>query len=70
MDSALLYGIVTLGVGLLALVVKYCFRSKCTEVTFCYGALEIKRDTKQEDEGKIDDQSPQRSIKLTRQTSI
>lgn len=58
MDSALLYGIVTLGVGLLALIVRYCFRSKCTEIHVCYGLIDIKRDINSEIEFQEESKSP------------
>lgn len=45
MDSTLIYGLATMGVTFLAVVVRYGFKSKCTEVGLCYGLLSIKRDT-------------------------
>lgn len=50
MDDSLLYGIVTLGAGVLLAFIRYTFRSKCTEVSLCYGLVEIKRDI----EGEIE----------------
>ncbi len=48
MDNTLLLSIITLGTGVLALVVKYSFRSKCYDVTVCWGCFNIKRDIKSE----------------------
>lgn len=50
LDSSLLYGIVTLSIGLLALLVRYAFRSKCTSVRCCFGLIDIQRDVDREDE--------------------
>jgi hypothetical protein len=55
MDDSLLYGIATLGVGLLALIVKYGFKSKCSDVSLCFGLVHIQRDINQEiEEQKMD----------------
>jgi hypothetical protein len=48
MDDSLIYGIATLGVGLLALIVKYGFKSKCSDVSLCFGLIHIQRDIEQE----------------------
>ncbi len=48
MDSTLIYAIATLGFGFLALVVKYGFKSKCSDVKLCCGLIRIKRDTEAE----------------------
>lgn len=48
MNDTLLYSLATLGVGLIALIVRYSFRSKCNDVSLCYGLIEIKRDTESE----------------------
>jgi hypothetical protein len=55
MDDSLIYGIATLGVGLLALIVKYGFKSKCSDVSLCFGLIHIQRDITQEiEEQKLD----------------
>jgi hypothetical protein len=48
MDDSLIYGIATLGVGLLALIVKYGFKSKCSDVSLCFGLISVKRNIEQE----------------------
>lgn len=48
MDNTLIYGLATLGVGFLGLVVKYSFKSKCVEVGLCCGCLTIKRNVDDE----------------------
>jgi hypothetical protein len=55
MNDSLIYGIATLGVGLLALIVKYGFKSKCSDVSLCFGLIHIQRDITQEiEEQKLD----------------
>jgi hypothetical protein len=67
MDDSLLYGISTLGVGLLALIVKYGFKSKCSDVSLCFGLVHIQRDINQEiEEQKMENNhsSPSRELSL------
>jgi hypothetical protein len=66
MNDSLIYGISTLGVGLLALIVKYGFKSKCSDVSLCFGLIHIQRDIEQEiEEQKIEDRHPpQRELSL------
>lgn len=67
MDDSLVYGIATLGVGLLALVVKYGFKSKCSDVSLCFGLIHIQRDIEQEIvEQKMENgqSSPSRDLSL------
>lgn len=54
MDTALLYGLCTMGFGFLALAVRYAFKSKCSDVQICCGLISIKRDVQleQKDEEK------------------
>lgn len=47
-DSTLIYGLATLGSGLLGLSVRYCFKSKCEDVSLCFGLIKIHRDTESE----------------------
>jgi hypothetical protein len=44
MNETLIYGLATIGVGFLALVVRYGFKSKCSDVNCCFGIISIKRD--------------------------
>ncbi len=48
MDTTLIYGIATMGFGFLAIVVRYGFKSKCSDVKLCCGLISIKRDTELE----------------------
>lgn len=43
MNDGLIYGISTLAVGLIGLIIRYSFKSKCTDVSICYGLLHIQR---------------------------
>lgn len=66
MNDTLLYSLATLGVGLLALVVKYGFKSKCSDVSLCCGLITIHRDIDQEiEEQKLEVKgSPNRELSL------
>lgn len=66
MDDSLIYGIATLGVGLLVLIVKYGFKSKCSDVSLCFGLITIKRNIEQEiEEQKIENSHPTPSRDLS-----
>ena len=52
MDNTLIYGIATMGFGFLAVLIRYGFKSKCSDVTLCCGCLTIKRDIKGEVEAE------------------
>ena len=52
MNQSLLYGLATLGAGIVALIVRYAFKSKCTNVNLCYGLINITRDIEQEIESQ------------------
>ena len=43
-DNTLIYGLATLAVGFFGLVVRYGFKSKCSDVGLCCGLITIKRD--------------------------
>ena len=47
-DSTLIYGLATLGTGVLGLSIRYCFKSKCSSVSFCWGICSIVRNTEDE----------------------
>ena len=59
MNSTLIYGIATLGVSLAALTIRYTFKSKCNDVSLCFGCLKIKRDT----DAEIKEEELQHTIK-------
>lgn len=48
MNDTLIYGLATLFIGILGLLIRYGFKSKCTDVSLCCGVLNIKRDVKTE----------------------
>lgn len=54
-SESLLYGLVTIGAGLIALMVRYAFKSKCTEISLCCGGIHIVRDTQIEMEETKDE---------------
>ena len=47
-DATLIYGLATLGTGVLGLSIRYCFKSKCSSVSFCWGVCNIVRNTEDE----------------------
>jgi hypothetical protein len=67
MNDTLIYGLGSLGAGLIVLLIKYSFKSKCTDVSLCFGLIHIQRDINQEmEEQKMEDRhhSPSRDISL------
>ena len=65
MEPTLLYGIVSIGAGVLILIVKTCFKSKCSDVSLCFGLIHVQRDIEHEiEEQKIEGYSPQRELSL------
>jgi hypothetical protein len=47
-DATLIYGLATLGTGLLGLAIRYSFKSKCEDVSLCFGVIKIHRNTENE----------------------
>lgn len=47
-DATLLYGLATLGSGVLGLSIRYCFKSKCSSINLCWGLCNIVRNTEDE----------------------
>jgi hypothetical protein len=66
-DSTLIYGLATLGTGVLGLSIRYCFKSKCEDVSLCFGFVKIHRNT--EDEVKAEEIELQ-NPSLNKQESI
>jgi hypothetical protein len=59
MDSTLLYGIISIGAGVVVMIIKICFKSKCSDVSICYGLIHVERNVLQEiEEQKIDNSHP------------
>jgi len=46
--STLIYGLATLGSGIIGLAIRYCFKSKCKNVSLCFGIISIDRNTEDE----------------------
>lgn len=64
-DNSTLYGISIAGMGLIGLIVRYAFRSKCSDVSLCFGLIQIKRDITQEiEEQKMEGNTPSREMSL------
>lgn len=67
LSDATIYGLSIAGMGLFGLIIKYSFRSKCNDVSLCFGAIHIQRDIKQEiEEQKIEGvgHSPSREFSI------
>lgn len=47
-DSIFLLSVVTVASGLVGLCIRYCFRSKCSNMKCCWGFYEVTRDVQQE----------------------
>ncbi len=48
MDSGLIISLSGIISGVIFLMLKLCFKSKCSEVNICYGLFQIKRDVQVE----------------------
>ena len=48
MDPSLTYGLVSMGAGVIILLIRYTFKSKCSDVSLCYGLITIHREIEQE----------------------
>lgn len=49
-DDVFLLSVATIVAGLAGLVVRYFFKSKCTEFTCCYGLIKVERDSRAEND--------------------
>ena len=57
-DSVLIISLATIASGIIALSLKLCFKSKCSDVSLCKGLIKIHRNVEleiKEEEKKIDD---------------
>ena len=64
-DNSTLYGISIAGMGLIGLIVRYSFRSKCSDVSLCFGLIHIQRDIQQEiEEQKMEGNSQSRELSM------
>jgi len=48
MNGTLILSLATLGAGVLGLIVKYGFKSKCSDVNICFGLCKVHRDIENE----------------------
>lgn len=67
-NSTLLYGLATLASGILGVSIRYCFKSKCVDVTLCWGLLQIHRDT--DTEMKTEEMELKNNKSETNETNI
>ena len=42
-DGVTIIAILTIFVGLISMLIKICYKSKCSNINICYGLLNIKR---------------------------
>ncbi len=47
-DSSLIIALSTILSGIALLMLKLCFKSKCSDISICFGLLKIKRDVEVE----------------------
>ena len=52
MNSTILYSLITFASATIALIIKYSYQSKCTNILLCWGMVDITRNTA--DENKED----------------
>jgi hypothetical protein len=57
LSEATVYSLSIAGLGFFGLVVRYCFRSKCSEVSCCFGLLKFERDIEHEIAEEMDNHS-------------
>ena len=50
MQDAIIISVSTIAAGVVGLIVRYLFRSKCEDVNCCFGCLKFHRDIKSEKE--------------------
>ena len=67
LSEATIYSLSIAGLGFLGLAVRYCFKSKCNEVSCCFGLLKIERDIEHEIEQTQIEESKTPSRELSSQ---
>lgn len=50
MDNTLIYGLATLFCGIVGLLIKVSFKSKCSDIGLCCGLIKIKRNIEAENQ--------------------
>ena len=53
-DGVTIIAIITLCIGAFGMIAKLCYKSKCSNITCCYGLLNIKRQVEIESEIETD----------------
>ena len=56
-DGVTILAIITIIIAAFSMVTKLCFKSKCTNITCCYGMIDIKRNVEIENDTEIDIQN-------------
>ena len=69
-DATLIYGLATLGTGVLGLSIRYCFKSKCQDVSLCFGLIKIHRNTEDEVKAESMELQHQPPIQETKDADI
>ena len=71
MDSTILYSLITFASATIALIIKYFYQSKCTNILLCWGMVDITRNTADENKedqfvisNKLQNSPSQRSLTL------
>jgi hypothetical protein len=62
MNETLIYGLGSLVIGLIGLLIRYSFKSKCSDVSILWGCLSVHRD--------IEEEIKEQQLEMNRQTSI
>jgi len=62
MNNTLIYGLGSLTIGLLGLLIRYSFKSKCSDINILWGCLSIHRD--------IEEEIKEQQLEMNRETSV
>jgi hypothetical protein len=61
-NNTLIYGLGSLVIGLLGLLIRYSFKSKCSDINILWGCLSIHRE--------IDEEIKEQQLEMNRQMSM
>ena len=53
-DGITVIAIITLCIGAFSMIAKLCYKSKCSNISCCYGLINIKRNVEIENDTEID----------------
>jgi hypothetical protein len=71
MNDTLIYGLGSLAIGLIGLLIRYSFKSKCSDVSILWGCLAIHRNIEEEiKEQQLEAQTPSRDMSLRNLASV